>query len=68
MLWSKCAICGSKKSGFIKEQEAKGILNNFGLKTPLSKIRLVGDILFWMQFNWMNFADNQVDFNTKWMK
>ena len=68
MLWSKCAICGSKKSGFIKEQEAKGILSNFGLKTPLSKIRLLGDILFWMQFNSMIFADNQDDFNTKWMK
>ena len=68
MLWSKCAICGSKKSGFIKEQEAKGILSNFGLKTPLSKIRLLGDIFFWMQFNSMIFADNQDDFNTKWMK
>ena len=68
MLWSKCAICGSKKSGFIKEQEAKGILSNFGLKTPLSKIRLLGDIFFWMQFNSMISADNQDDFNTKWMK
>ena len=68
MLWSKCAICGSKKSGFIKEQEAKGILSNFGLKTPLSKIRLLGDIFFWMQFNSMIFPDNQDDFNTKWMK
>ena len=68
MLWSKCAICGSKKSGFIKEQEAKGILSNFGLKTPLSKIRLLGDIFFWMQFNSMIFADNQDVFNTKWMK
>ena len=28
MLLSKCAKCGSKKSIFIKNQEAKGILSN----------------------------------------
>ena len=46
MLLSNCAICGSKKSRFMKEQEAKGILSSLGLKTPLSKIPLLGDILF----------------------
>ena len=46
MLLSKCAVCGSKKSRFIKKQEAKGILSNLGLKTLLNKIPLVGDILF----------------------
>ena len=46
MLLSKCAVCSSKKSRFIKEQEAKGILSSLGLKTPLSKIPLLGDILF----------------------
>ena len=46
MLLSKCAICGSKKSKFMKEQKAKGILSCLGLKTPLSKIPLFGDILF----------------------
>ena len=46
MLLSKCAICGSKKSRFMKEQEAKGILSSLDLKTPLSKIPLLGDILF----------------------
>ena len=46
MLLSKCAICGSKKSRFIKNQEAKGLLNNLGLRTPLSKVPLLGDILF----------------------
>ena len=46
MLLSKCAISGSKKSRFMKEQEAKGILSNLGLKMPLSKIILLGDILF----------------------
>ena len=43
---SKCAICGSKKSIFIKNQEAKGLLSNLGLRTPLSKVPLLGDILF----------------------
>ena len=38
MLLPKCAICGSKKSRFIKRQEASGILSIFGLKTPLSKV------------------------------
>ena len=37
MLLSKYAICGSKKSRFMKEQETKGILSSLGLKTPLSK-------------------------------
>ena len=46
MLLSKCATCGSKKSKFIKKQEASGILSGLGLKTPLSKIPLFGDILF----------------------
>ena len=33
MILSKCAICGSKKSRFIKKQEASGILSSLGLKT-----------------------------------
>ena len=45
ILW-KCAICSSKQSGFIKKQEASEILSNLGLKTPLSKFPLVGDVLF----------------------
>ena len=43
---SKCAICGSRKSRFINKQEAKGLLSNLGIKTPLSKIPVLGDILF----------------------
>ena len=43
---SKCAICGSKKSRFIKNQEAKGLLSNLGVRTPLSKVPILGDILF----------------------
>ena len=46
MLLSKCAVCDSKKLKFIKEREASGLLNNLGIKTPLSKIALVGPILF----------------------
>ena len=45
MIQSNCAICGSKKSGFIKEQQAKGLLSNLGIKTPLSKVPLL-NILF----------------------
>ena len=46
MILSKCAICGSRKSRFIKNQEAKGLLNKFGIKTPFSKLPILGDILF----------------------
>ena len=41
MMLSKRAICGSKKSKLIKEQQAKGLLSNLGLRTPLSKIPLL---------------------------
>ena len=43
---SKCAMCGSKKSKFIKQQEDSGLLSILGIKTPLSKIPLVGPLLF----------------------
>ena len=46
MILSKFVISGSKKSKFIKEQEAKGLLSSLGIRTPLSKIPLLGDILF----------------------
>ena len=36
IILSICAICGSKKSKFIKQQEAKGLLSNLGLGTPLN--------------------------------
>ena len=42
---SKCAECTLKKSRFVKEQEAKGLLSNLGIKTPLSKIPLL-NVLF----------------------
>ena len=37
MVLSKCAVCGAKNSKFIKEQEAKGLLSNLGIRIPLSK-------------------------------
>ena len=46
MVLSKCAICNSKKSRFIKNQEAKGLLRNLGVRTPLSKVPIFEDILF----------------------
>ena len=46
MLPSKCAICGSIKEGFMKDQESKGLLSSLGIKTPLSNIPLLGNILF----------------------
>ena len=46
MILSKCAMCGSKKSRLIKNQEAKGLLSKLGIKTPLIKIPILGNILF----------------------
>ena len=45
MIQSNCAICGSKKSRFIKEQQARGLLSNLGIKIPISKVQLLS-ILF----------------------
>ena len=50
IILSKCAICDSKKSTFIKEQQAKGLLSNLSIKTPLNKIPLLGDILIKYKF------------------
>ena len=46
MILSKCAICDSKKSRFIKKQEAKGLLNKLGIKALFSELPILGDILF----------------------
>ena len=45
LLWN-CAIYNSKKSRFIENQEAKGLLSNLGIRTPLSKVPILADILF----------------------
>ena len=42
---SKCTECENKKSRCVKEQEAKGLLSNLGIKTPLFKI-LLSNVLF----------------------
>ena len=41
-----CAICSSKKSRFIKNEEGKGLLSKLGIRTPLIKVQLLGNILF----------------------
>ena len=46
MVLSKCAIWNSKKSRFIKNQEAKGLLSNLGVRKPLSKVPILGDFFF----------------------
>ena len=45
MILSKCAECGGKKLRFIKNQEVKGLLSSLALRTPLSKVPLLDDIL-----------------------
>ena len=46
MILSKCAICDSKKSKFIKNQEAEGLLSSLGIRKPLRKIPLLRDVMF----------------------
>ena len=46
MLLSNCVVCNSKKSKFLKQQEASELLSSLEIKTPLSKIPLVGLFLF----------------------
>ena len=45
VMLSKCSVCGIKKSRFLKEQDAKGLLSNLGIKTSLRKIPLL-NVLF----------------------
>ena len=45
VMHSKYSVCGIKKSRFVEEQEAKGLLSNLGMKTPLSKSPLL-NVLF----------------------
>ena len=45
MIQSNCTICNSKKSRFIKEHQASGLLSNLGIKTLLNKAPLL-NILF----------------------
>ena len=55
VLSSKCAVCGSKVSRFMKEQESSGILSSLGLKTTLSKIPFYNDVFFkFIEYNDFN--------------
>ena len=58
------AKTSNKRSRFIENQETKGLLSNLGIRTPLSKVSLLVDILFWMQFHW---SATLLKYN-KWMK
>ena len=64
---SKCATSGIKKSRFIKYQDAKTLLSNLGLTTLLSKVAVLGDNLFWMQFYWSATSLNRIknEWNSK---
>ena len=45
ILLSKCVVCNSKKSKFVKQQEPSGLLSSLGIKTPLNKIPLLRPFL-----------------------
>ena len=45
MLLSKCVVCNSKKSKFVKQQEPSGLLSSLGIKAPLNKIPLLRPFL-----------------------
>ena len=51
MILSNCAICDSKKSRFLKNEETKGLLSNLGVKTQSSKVPILGDILMCIKMN-----------------
>ena len=46
MLLSECAVCDSKKSNFIKQEETSGLSSSLKIKTPLIKVHLAGTIFF----------------------
>ena len=46
MILSKYAVCDSKKIRFINDQEAKGLFRNLCVRTPLSKVPILGYTLF----------------------
>ena len=60
ILLSKCEVWDSKKSKFIKEHRASALLSCLGIKTPLSKIPLVGPVFFR--------GINKLMQDIKWMK
>ena len=67
MILSKCAICKSKRSKFINQQGGKGLLSKSGIKTPLSKIPILGDILFWTLIKMNEIVNNSLLAGDKFM-
>ena len=45
IMLSKCPVSGIKKLGSLKEQEAKGLMSNLGIRAPFSKVPLL-NVLF----------------------
>ena len=52
IMQSKCSVCKNKKSQFVKEQDAKGLLSNLGIKTLLSKIPLLNVLFLNVKNEW----------------
>ena len=46
MISSHCAVCGSKRSRFVKNLETTGLLSSLGIQSGLDKIPIIGLILF----------------------
>ena len=46
IILSKCAVCDSRKTKFIKQQEASGYVTSLGKKKPLCKVPVLGPLLF----------------------
>ena len=46
VLLLKSSVCNSKKSKFLKEQEAQRLLSSIEIKTPLSQITFLGSLFF----------------------
>ena len=62
IMQSKCPVCGIKRSRFVKEQEAKVLLSNLGIKTPLSEI-----VKCFVLSVKINEIVNKLVFNTIWL-
>ena len=61
MIQSDCTICGSKKSRFIKEHQAMGLLSNLGIKTPLSKVPLLNICFLFINKNASDYVSCKKD-------
>ena len=46
ILLSNCPICSKRNSKLIKHEEAIATLSQLGIRSPLSNITLIADILF----------------------